>query len=158
MGLIAGTIGYGVSTIQWAGAAQIAAWMTALLMLLVALQLFGLNRPIAWFERLMFRLVGPAQNFATGRAWFGALGWGLMPCGLSFSALAFAGATASPVEGVLVMAAFGLSTLPSIMFATLLGQQLIALGRSTVLRVFSGILLLAYAAFILINFYTQIGH
>jgi hypothetical protein len=47
---------------------------------------------------------------------FGAL-WGWLPCGLVYSMLALALASGSPGNGALVMAGFGLGTLPAILLA-----------------------------------------
>lgn len=46
--------------------------------------------------------------------------WGLLPCGLVYSVLLVAATTADSVQGALIMAAFGLGTLPA-MLATGLG-------------------------------------
>ncbi len=39
--------------------------------------------------------------------------WGWLPCGLVYTALAYAAASASPGQGALLMAAFGLGTMPA---------------------------------------------
>ena len=43
--------------------------------------------------------------------------WGLVPCGLVYAALAAAALAADPVEGALLLLAFGLGTLPNLLAA-----------------------------------------
>jgi sulfite exporter TauE/SafE len=77
----------------------------------------GGNRLWRVYRRLFQALIGaggPSGKFALG------LANGLLPCGLSYALLARAGATGSPVEGGLVMLAFGLGTVPVLLGAGLL--------------------------------------
>lgn len=62
-----------------------------------------------WLQPLQRRLVPantPARRVAAGMVW----GW--LPCGLSTTVLAAAWLSASALDGALIMAAFGLGTLP----------------------------------------------
>lgn len=75
------------------------------------------------------------------------LAWGWLPCGLSYSMLLLAATTATPASGALVMAAFGVGTLPAMVSATLAfdrAAQLLAQRAS--LRHVAGALLLAFGA------------
>ncbi len=68
------------------------------------------------YRRLFRGLIGvggPLGTFALG------LANGLLPCGLSYALLARAAATASPLEGALVMLAFGTGTVPALLGAGL---------------------------------------
>jgi uncharacterized protein len=114
---------------------QISLYVLAQLMLLaLGLYLLGVPRWIAPFERAGARLWRHLQPRA--RALFpvrtparavavGAL-WGLVPCGLVYSVLATAILSGSAAGGALVMAAFGLGTLPALLAA---GEVLPALER-----------------------------
>lgn len=98
---------------------------SGVLMLLLALSLAGRASGLAWLENLghglwrrmqplVKRLVPvdrPAKALALGMA------WGLLPCGLVYSALALAVTAAGPVSGASVMLVFGLVTLPTVMGA-----------------------------------------
>lgn len=53
---------------------------------------------------------------------FGLL-WGLLPCGMIFSALLMAAIAGSPLQGALYMLAFGLGTLPALIGVDLLGRR-----------------------------------
>ena len=85
-------------------------------------------RGIARLERAGARLWAPVQAFSgrllpiRGPLQAAGLGlcWGLMPCGLIYSALAWAATAQSAFKAALLMLLFGIGTLPS-MLATSLG-------------------------------------
>ena len=80
---------------------------------------------------------------------FGPVGlglvWGLMPCALIYLMTFYAGLTGSPVQGGLVMAGFGLGTLPALMAVGLGVGALQALARQLWLRLLAGGALIALA-------------
>jgi sulfite exporter TauE/SafE len=67
---------------------------------------------------------------------------GLVPCGLVFSVAVKAAATADPFRAALLMAAFGLGTLPGLGAAGMLGAGLGRLGSGTAARL-AGLLVVA---------------
>lgn len=88
---------------------------------------------------------GPAQAFPLG------LLWGLIPCGLIYSVLATALVTGSAARGAGLMLAFGLGTLPNLLLAGMLLKRLRGITRNTWVRTGSGILVLAFGVYGLIN-------
>lgn len=116
-----------------AGSIDLAAWTLALRylsgVLLIAMGLYiadwwrglvWLERGGAWLWRPVQKLVAPL--LPVRRAWqAGLLGmcWGLMPCGLIYSALAFAATTGEALPAALAMLFFGLGTLPAMLGASL---------------------------------------
>ncbi|HEX9207153.1 MAG TPA: sulfite exporter TauE/SafE family protein [Steroidobacteraceae bacterium] len=75
------------------------------------------------------------------------LAWGWLPCGLTYSMLLLAATTASALTGALVMAAFGLGTLPAMVSATVAFERAArALATRASLRTAAGLLLLAFGA------------
>ncbi len=68
------------------------------------------------------------QGFVLGTLW----GW--LPCGLVYSALAWAAASGSSLQSAWLMAGFGIGTLPALLLAGLFGQQLTALLQRKSLR------------------------
>jgi len=68
------------------------------------------------------------------------LAWGLMPCGLVYSALAIAAVSESAPAGALAMAAFGLGTLPALLAAGAAGAQVGVLLRNAWVRRTAGVL------------------
>jgi sulfite exporter TauE/SafE len=97
--------------------------LTGLLMLLAGLSLLGklgfLNATefsfskYGWFQKSFRALMG-SQSY---RSFFllGVLN-GIIPCGLVYSFAIMAASTASPLWGALVMASFGLATIPALFF------------------------------------------
>ena len=97
--------------------------LTILLIFLIGLQflfnwqlLSGIERMGALIWKQILPLAVRASNLpgGTGRLLLG-LCWGLLPCGLVYSILLTASASGSPVSGALVMMAFGMGTLPSML-------------------------------------------
>jgi sulfite exporter TauE/SafE len=78
----------------------------------------------------------------------GAL-WGLLPCGLIYSSLAWAGASGDAGDAALRMAAFGLGTLPAMATVTLGGQQLQRKLQKPLLRKIAGTALIGMGLFAL---------
>lgn len=74
----------------------------------------------------------------------GAL-WGLLPCGLVYSALAWSAAAGGPGQSALSMLAFGLGTLPGMVAAGTLAGVGSTLLRPLRLRQIAGVLLVALA-------------
>lgn len=72
------------------------------------------------------------------------LSWGLLPCGLVYSTLSWALASAQPLHSALLMAAFGVGTLPAVAGISLGGQALTGWLRSPTWRRVAGILLIVY--------------
>ena len=104
--------------------------VVAALILAVALRMLA-GRDVLGLERLglgVWRRIRPLTRRAAGlpgplrTVAIGAI-WGLMPCGLVYSALALAAASGTPLGGALVMGVFGLTTLPA--------MEAMALGGST---------------------------
>ncbi len=95
----------------------------SVMLLAIGATMFGQNR---WLKRIepiglgIWRVVGPwarkvypprsaSQSFAAGLAW----GW--IPCGMVYAALPLALVAGGPLQGAMVMLAFGLGTLPNLL-------------------------------------------
>ena len=109
------------------------AWLLLpnLLLLFSALYLMGFRQAYAPVEnvgqRVWRRLDGArvwasARGGAGGDLLRGAL-WGMLPCGMIYSALGLAVLAAHPLDGALVMAAFGASTLPVLLALGMLSKN-----------------------------------
>jgi len=131
---------------------QLAMYALANLMLIgLGLYLFGVTRYVAVLERAgakvwqrirpaMGRLM-PANTLPRALA-LGAL-WGWVPCGLVYSMLATALLAATPLQGAEVMLAFGLGTLPNLLFAGAVMRWLSTRGAGRYVRGIAGSLVLA---------------
>jgi len=71
---------------------------------------------------------------STAKALGAGLAWGWVPCGLVYGMLVVAAASGSAAQGALVMAAFGLGTLPNLLAAGLAAQRLLRLRRAPWVR------------------------
>ncbi len=109
------------------------AWLLLpnLLLLFSALYLMGFQQayaPVESVGRRVWRLLDGVRSWASARGGVGgdllrgAL-WGMLPCGMIYSALGLAVLAAQPVDGALVMAAFGASTLPVLLALGMLSQN-----------------------------------
>jgi sulfite exporter TauE/SafE len=156
-GLLAGAIG------QVAGSLlplQHGLYLFASLMLVaLGLYLLGATQSLAWVEQggqAVWRRIQPltkrflpvrgmAQAFPLG------LLWGWLPCGLVYSALTTALASGSAGQGALLMLAFGLGTLPNLLLAGLLLTRFRRFAQARATRVVSGLLVLGYGVYGLVN-------
>ncbi len=125
-GALAGTAGSLALFLNDVLPVQVAMYVFANLMLVgLGLYLMGVTRYVAVLERAgarvwahlqpMLKGLMPANTLPRALA-LGAL-WGWVPCGLVYSVLATALLAGDALEGALVMAAFGLGTLPNLLFA-----------------------------------------
>jgi sulfite exporter TauE/SafE len=139
--------------------------ITGILMILAGLSLLGklgflnaLEVSVAnksWFKKLFANLMRTKSQSS-----FFALGLlnGIIPCGLVYSFAIVAASTASPLWGGIVMATFGLSTIPTLFF---LGTVTKFLQKGTTRKVMmriSTFLVIAYGIFTLYKGYNFITH
>ncbi|WP_434986708.1 sulfite exporter TauE/SafE family protein [Vreelandella zhaodongensis] len=89
--------------------------------------------------RRLMPVVHIPQAFALGALW----GW--LPCGLVYSMLAWSLAIADPLEGALLMGAFGLGTLPALLATGLAAQQLSHLIRHPTTRTIAALSIIGFA-------------
>jgi sulfite exporter TauE/SafE len=140
-----------------AASVNIAQWTIALRyfagLLLVAMGLYIGNwwRGLVVLERGGALLWRPVQKLAGGllplRHWSHALplglAWGLMPCGLIYSALAWSATSGSAVEGGLLMLLFGAGTLPAMLTTSFAAARTRAMLQRPALQRVIALLLIA---------------
>jgi sulfite exporter TauE/SafE len=126
------------------------------IMIAAAVQLLSGWRPLQPIESAgsgLWRKIAPwaaRQGRAGGLGGAIALGlaWGWLPCGMTYSMLLLAAATASVPLGAAVMLAFGLGTLPSMVTATVAFERIArTLSTRATLRNVAGALLLAFGLY-----------
>jgi len=109
--------------------------LTAVMILMIGLQFLFNWQILGFIERAgakVWKLILPLAVRASslpggsGRLLLG-LCWGLLPCGLVYSILLTAAAAGSPLSGAVIMFAFGLGTLPSMLGMSLAAPTLAAL-------------------------------
>jgi hypothetical protein len=73
----------------------------------------------------------------------GAL-WGWLPCGLVYSALVWTVSAGGALEGAMLMAAFGLGTLPNLLLMGVAANQLSRWVRNPTVRALAGLLVIGF--------------
>lgn len=124
-----------------------------LLLIFSALYLMGFRQayaPVEALGRSVWNGLDTARSFANTRG--GTAGdvlrggmWGMLPCGMVYSALGLAVIAIDPLGAALVMIAFGLSTMPVLLALGLLSQQTLAKLKQPSVRRALGVLLLLLA-------------
>lgn len=95
--------------------------------------------------RPLFPVTSPARAFLLGTLW----GW--LPCGLVYSVLVTALASGHAQSGALIMLAFGLGTLPSLLSIGLFWERCRHWVRSPGVRLFAGLIVMAFGIYGLIK-------
>jgi uncharacterized protein len=98
----------------------------------------------------------PLQS--TPQAFLLGLLWGWLPCGLVYSVLVAALATGSTARGGLLMLAFGLGTLPTLLAMGMAAVRLKVFLQNLWVRRASGLLVLAFGLLGLLRLWTQADH
>ncbi|MCL4409357.1 MAG: sulfite exporter TauE/SafE family protein [Firmicutes bacterium] len=124
------------------------------MMILLALYLVRWNAALVWLERLgavLWRRIQPLtrklpqQSHRRGvHVFLAGMLWGWLPCGLVYSALAWAALSTNPVAGAGFMLVFGLGTLPAMFLTGVFSHKLAHVIASKGFRWIAGLLLLGY--------------
>ncbi|MFK8083995.1 MAG: sulfite exporter TauE/SafE family protein [Granulosicoccus sp.] len=152
-----GTLAGAVGSVAWLMESmlpvqQIAYLVSNVLILLMGLYVLGIKRIAVVVESVgagLWEWVRPAATrrlAGTGvlnSIMAGAL-WGMVPCGMVYAVLSAALVSGSPVNGAILMLAFGLGTLPNLMLLGLSGQWLAKASRNSSVRVFAGLMIMAF--------------
>ena len=139
---------------------QMALYVVANVMLVaLGLYLTGITSLLAPLERAGHRVWARIQPLtarflpakSVTQAFPLGLLWGFLPCGLVYSVLATALVSGSALRGAGLLLAFGLGTLPNLMLAGMLLTRLREVTRQKWVRVGSGVLVLGFGVFGLLN-------
>jgi len=126
--------------------------LSGLMLLLMALYVSRLWTGLTALEALgkkLWQLIQPLAARllplnSTSKAFGYGLCWGYLPCGLVYSALAGSLASGSALQGALWMLAFGLGTLPALLFAGQAAGTLQQWKNKAVVRYSVALILAAY--------------
>ncbi|MDV7104350.1 sulfite exporter TauE/SafE family protein [Vibrio sp. TH_r3] len=163
--LVGGAISSAASLLQNYSVLNALRIMSALVMIILALYIgkwwhgllyvekFGqhLWKYISPFTKALLPLPSPLHALPLG------LLWGWLPCGLVYSSLTWAAVSGSAFNGTLIMAAFGIGTLPSMLLVGLGANYVNKLKNSPLFRQSGAIILLGYGMYTLsqsINLFT----
>jgi len=128
-------------------------YLSVFVMISMGLYLAGWFPKFARMERLgapVWKLLQPiGQKLLPVRkhsqAFFLGMIWGWLPCGLVYAGLAVAATAGDPVNGALIMLAFGAGTLPAVMGAGLFTGFLSSMARIKHLRQIAGVSIILMA-------------
>jgi hypothetical protein len=159
-GAVAGTVGSLGLLLDGVLPVQIALYVLANLMLvLLGLYLAGVSGVAAGLERIgvrLWKLIQPLTRRllpadTPPRALGLGLLWGWLPCGLVYGILLTAMLAGDPLNGAAIMLAFGLGTLPNLLFAGLAWRRVSGVARARAVRVAAGGLVLGFGVYGLAN-------
>lgn len=133
-------------------------WISAFFMIAFGLYLTGWWMGLGYIERTgakLWHLIEPlGRRLLPVRSPFQALLtgmiWGWLPCGLVYSALAWAFTVASFAKGALVMLAFGAGTLPALLMLGLVGANLNSILAQPALRIGAGLVMIVMGLYTLV--------
>ncbi len=135
------------------GAHELMRWAAAAALGWIGLSMLGLAPAISILDRLgspIIRLIrGPSRLALAGNmggSLVAGFAWGFLPCGMVFGALFYAMLSGSASGGAMIMAGFGIGTLPAVIGTALGISALRSLGARPNVRTFAGIALLSVAS------------
>jgi len=139
--------------------------LTGLLMVLAGLSLLGnlkfLNSAewsvskYPWYQKSFKKLL--TSNSYSSFFLLGMLN-GIIPCGLVYSFAIIAASTASPLWGAVVMATFGLATIPALFFLGTVTKLLQRGGLRDIMMKMAALLVVFYGLFVLYKGYNFVAH
>lgn len=158
LGAIAGAAGLVLTKIAGIDTAlRVLRWLAAALVIALGINLLFRLQLLRWLEEggaALWRAISPVtRRVLPIRSLPGAvaagLAWGALPCGLVYSSVALAASTATAVYGALVMSAFWLGTLPTLLATGAAAGRIAVLARRDTPRRIAGALMIAVGAFAL---------
>ncbi|MEL7044553.1 MAG: sulfite exporter TauE/SafE family protein [Pseudomonadota bacterium] len=155
-----------------AGSINLAAWtiglryLAGVLLIAMGLAIADWWRGISVLERAGAKLWAPVQRLSSGllplrrprQALALGLCWGLMPCGLIYSALAWTATTQNAYTSALLMLLFGVGTLPAMLATSFGASGVQALLRRRGLKLLIGLGLVAAGSWSLYLTAAHAGH
>lgn len=163
-GALVATLGYwGSRYLALGPALRIAA---GLILILMGLYVSGWWPVLVRLEKLGARLWKYIQPLGShvmpvtgiGRALVLGMVWGWLPCGLVYTALAYAAASGGTLEGALTMAAFGLGTAPAMVAGGLLSRSVVKVFQSRYVRIVMAALMIVFGLWTLATTVSHTGH
>lgn len=126
--------------------------LAGVMMIATGLYIAKIWSGVVQIERLgkrVWQVLGPIANRllpikSLKQAFVAGLIWGWLPCGLVYSTLTWAVAANSAQQGALIMAAFGLGTLPALFSAGVAAQVFAQFVLQSSVRMISGLLLVGF--------------
>lgn len=155
LGVVGGLIAASVSDIS--SIQYVIRYIAGGIMILIALQLFGMPQALGFIERPFQYIWKPIQRFsqrffpirtARGTYTVGMI-WGLLPCGAVYGPLAVAMGAGSVAKSAGIMFAFGLGTLPIMLGLAIFGNFVGHFFAKKKVRMVAGVMVLIMAIYYL---------
>jgi sulfite exporter TauE/SafE len=112
----------------------------------IGFSLLGLAPSLAAVDRFAAPIARAVTGLRAHGAFAAGMAWGLLPCGMVYGALFYAGLSGGPLAGAAVMAGFGLGATPAVSAAALGISRFRALAHAPRARISVGLGLIAIAA------------
>lgn len=155
-----------IAQLQWYFSLQFMRYVAGFLLIAMGLYLANWWRGLVYLEKAggylwryiqpLSRSLLPVKNIRQALA-LGFI-WGWLPCGLIYSALAYATTADSGSGAVLIMLGFALGTLPAVLSTGLVAERLSALIQKKTLRQFFAVLIILFGAWTLYHTISHSGH
>ena len=158
-GLLVASLGAITDDIFNQNAQQIGAWLSGLFMILLGLYIAGWWQFLSIFEKAgshFWRHLQPYGNKLLPVSNYpqafmlGAL-WGWLPCGMVYAMLVFALSSQDTVQGGLIMLAFGVGTLPTLLLLGTAATKLRNFIHQPIVRQTAGALIILFGIYNLIG-------
>ena len=165
-GLLLGLLGQQVSVLEPLRGFPLGRVFSGVFMILLGIYLAGwwpVLRPLEQVGTRLWRLIEPyGRRFipirSAPQAFMLGLVWGWLPCGMVYAVLAMALASGSWQYGGLVMAAFGLGTLPLMVTMGFAFGSLARALQGRIIRTLAGITVLLFGLYTLVTAAPGHGH
>ncbi len=163
IGVLAGAVGFQLSSGHGLSVLRIIAGI-----LLIAMGLYLANwwRGLSYLEKLgglLWRRIQPLGKSlmpikSSGAAVALGMLWGWLPCGLVYTAVAYAIAQANVLESAAVMLAFGLGTLPAVLASGVFAERVKQLMQLQRFRIGMSVCIMAFGLWTIWGTYQHIAH
>ena len=166
IGLLAGTMGWLLTETLGGLLSATLRIIAGILLILLGCYLAGWLNWIIHLEKLggsIWQLLGPLTKKihpvdSPIKAIVLGMLWGWLPCGLVYSTVSLAITSANAAEGALIMAAFGLGTLPAVMATGILAHRLQHWLQQKWIRNMAGISVILFGLFTIVPAISHMGH
>jgi sulfite exporter TauE/SafE len=147
-------------------ALQFMRYVAGALLIAMGLYLAGWWRGLIYLEKggaYLWRFIQPLSKkllpvTTYPQAFFLGMLWGWLPCGLIYTALAYAAVAESGINAVLIMLAFAIGTLPAVMASGLLAERLLVLVKHAAIRQGFAIVIMVFGVWTLSQTIQHSGH
>lgn len=155
--LCGGAVASSLTLFDFSQALLILRVVTALFMIVLGLYLaqwwMGLTR-LERLGQILWKRIAPiaAKLLPLRSKWYAlpvGMLWGWVPCGMVYSMVSWAAISGSAVGGSLIMACFGLGTMPAMLLVGTGSGKLASFTRSAMIRRVIGLCLMAYGIYAL---------